>query len=107
MSKTRTNLLTFGYSGLLGDQFVLKQYKHMSVLSKKPTFKKNGWTDKQKHARVRFGIASLRASRLSKIPAVRQIYEKKIKPGQNILNLILQDVLSDNIKSVLSGINID
>jgi hypothetical protein len=92
MAKSRSNVITHGFSGKLGNQIVLKNYGSITVISKMPVFIKP-WSEKQKECRRNFGMAAREAARLSKEPEIRERYIGKLKPRQSILNLVLKEKL--------------
>jgi len=92
MSKSSTNIITHGYSGKVGDQFVMKNYGGITVIAMKPTFTKP-WSEKQKACRRNFGRAAHAAALELSKPETRERYAKQLKPRQNILNLVVSDKL--------------
>jgi hypothetical protein len=105
LSKSTKNVLTKGYSGKFGKDFVLKDYGVFSVLAKKPVFHKP-WSEKQKEHRKKFARAARSARALSNNPEIRREYEPYLEPGTNIFNLILKDVyLGKEVRGYLKMLN--
>ena len=94
MSRSTTNIITKGYHGKVGDQFIIKSYGGMTVLSAIPTFTKP-WSEKQIANRRKFGRAVKAAAALAKQPEIQEKYANKLKPRQNILNLMVSEKLKE------------
>jgi len=93
MAKSKTNILTHGFSGKVGDQFVIKNYSGISVIARKPTFTKP-WSEKQIANRRRFARAARSAAILARQPETSEKYADKLKPRQSITNLIISEKLN-------------
>ena len=94
MSKSSTNIITHGHSGKVGDQFVLKHYGGITVIAKKPTFTKP-WSPAQIANRKKFGKAARAAAAIGKKPEFQEKYSNKLKPRQNVLNLVVGEKLRE------------
>lgn len=92
MANTKINMITHGYRGKVGDHFIIKKYGNISVISAIPVFTKP-WSEKQIENRKKFGRAAKAAAVLAKKPEIREKYEGKLKPRQNILNLVVSEKL--------------
>ena len=92
MTNTKFNMITHGYRGKVGDQFIIKKYGDISVISAIPTFTKP-WSEKQIANRKKFGQAAHAAAIEAKKPEILEKYSGKLKPRQNILNLVLSEKL--------------
>jgi len=98
MANTKFNMITHGYRGKVGDQFIIKKYGDISVISAIPTFT-NPWSEKQIANRKKFGKAAKSAAALARQPEIREKYAGKLKPRQNILNLVLSEKLKQSGES--------
>jgi len=92
MANTKFNLITQGYRGKVGDQFIFKKYGNISVISAMPVFTKP-WSEKQIANRKKFGQAAHAAAIEAKKPETLEKYADKLNPRQNVLNLVLSEKL--------------
>ena len=81
---------------MIGKDGVSRADTDISVISAIPVFTKL-WSEKQIENRKKFGKAARSAAALAKKPEIREKYVAKLKPRQNILNL----VVSEKLKSIV------
>jgi len=91
MAVSKTNVLTQGLSGALGKQIVFKHYKDKTVIAAYPTFTKP-WSKAQQEHRLNMSEAFRAAATIMNAPGFDPaVYSRKLKPGQNIRNLIVRE----------------
>lgn len=95
MAISKTNLLTHGFSGKLGEDFVLKNYSGKSVLSKRPDFSNITWSGKQVNSRQVAKMASKRAAKMAKDPKIRKEYIRKYGSGKTVFCLIFGELVKE------------
>ena len=92
MATSDSNMLTFGYSGKIGNM-ILRHFGGRSVLSKAPDFENVKWSKAQKANRKRFSQAMQWARKAMNDPELREFYKKKAKRNQTAWNAAVSDFM--------------
>ena len=95
MPVSRTNLLTQGYHGKLGNQLVLWYFGGRSVMSNVADYSKRDWSTLQRSNRMKFREAVRWAKYSLKDEKIRRHYKKRAKGGQNAYNIAIADYMKN------------
>lgn len=93
MAKAGMNLLLQQFSGRLGKQFVVKQYKNKIVLTAYPQVKKKKPTELSLIYRKRFTEAVKYTRSILANPELKASYEAKLEPGQRVCDYAMREYL--------------
>lgn len=93
MARIRSNILTKGLSGQIGQQVVFKQYGKKTVVSRYPDMSKVKPSKLQKKGRNRFAEAVVYAQAINNDPVKKASYAKKVKKGHTVFNFAMQEYL--------------
>ena len=94
MAKSKTNIITHGYHGKVGDQFVLRSQGSKSVIAAKPDRSNVVLTQAQKDQCRRFTGAVQYAKNALLDPNLKQIYESRATKDKTAFNIAVSDFLS-------------
>ena len=94
MAKTRTNMITKGYHGKVGDQFVLRRRGNKSVLGALPDMENVKSTTAQVDQRKRFTGAVAYAKNALQDPNLKQVYETRATKEKTAFNIAVADFLT-------------
>jgi len=92
MAISKSNIIVHSLKGMLGKEIVFKFVNGKTIISSKPDFSRVKWSKKQKDHRERFAGAARKARKMAADPATRKKYQKKLKPGQTVYNVILKEL---------------
>ncbi len=95
MSVSRTNLLTQGFHGKIGNQLVLRYFGGRSVMSNVADYSKRKWSILQRSNRMKFREAVCWAKNRLKDEKILRHYRKRAKGGQNAYNVAIADYLKN------------
>ncbi|MCX6269120.1 MAG: hypothetical protein NTW16_17500 [Bacteroidetes bacterium] len=90
---TLSNYLTKSYSGIFGNQVILKNRKGKTVMIIPGPGKRQKPSEKQTAWRRKFRIASCHATTILKDPEILAAYRAKARKGHTAYNLALKDCL--------------
>lgn len=93
MARIRSNIITKGLSGQIGQQIVFKQYGKKTVVSRFPDMSKIKPSKLQKKERSRFAEAVVYAQSINNDPVKKAVYSKKVKKGQSVFNFAIKEFL--------------
>jgi hypothetical protein len=93
MARIRSNILTKGLSGQIGQQVVFKQYGKKTVVSRYPDMSNIKPSKLQKKGRNRFAEAVAYAQSINNDPVKKASYTKKVKKGHTVFNFAIQEFL--------------
>jgi hypothetical protein len=102
MAHSRTNLITLGFSGKLGNQVIFRNINGQTVMSNFPGRKHKKAVGKQVETCHRFREASQYAKAVLKNPEMLAAYRAKAKTGQTAYNVAVADYLTS---PVVTGID--
>ncbi|CAF3935589.1 unnamed protein product [Rotaria sp. Silwood1] len=89
INKNKNNLLS-GFSGKIGKDFVIKQYKEKTVVSKFPDMSNVVPTKKQKKYQTKFAKAVAFAQNINNTPALKAEWQLKTPEGKTVFNTALK-----------------
>ena len=93
------NSLTAGISGHIGKQFVIKQYKNRTVITKFPDMSNIKPSKDQKKKRSRFAEAVAHAQKILRDPKLRAEHEKEYrKRGRTLYHHLMKKFLANDKK---------
>ena len=95
MSVSRTNILTQGYHGKLGNQLVLRYFGGRSVMSNVADYSNRVWSQPQISNRYKFREAVRWAKYRLKDEKILRHYRKRAKGGQNAYNAAIADYMKN------------
>jgi hypothetical protein len=93
MAISKSNSIVHSLSGMFGKEIVFRYVNGKTIVSSPPDFSNVTWSEKQKDHRARFREAALKAKTLAADPEIRKKYEKKLKPGYTVYNVILKELM--------------
>lgn len=93
MAKGNGNLLLQNFSGQLGKQFVVKQYKNKIVISAYPNIKKKKPTALASLYQSRFNDAVKYTRTILQNPELKAEYAAKLEPGQRVCDYLMSAYL--------------
>ena len=92
MARNRNNILARGFSGMLGDQFVLRIKNGVTFLANRPTIDPDrSFTEEQLARQENFKAAVEYARKSMENPVTKAMYEAAAKDGQSAYNMALTD----------------
>lgn len=94
MAKSKTNIITHGYHGKVGDQFVLRSQGSKSIIAAKPDRENVVLSQAQKDQCRRFSGAVQYAKNAILDPNLKQIYESRVTKDKSAFNIAVGDFLS-------------
>jgi hypothetical protein len=94
MAKSKTNIITKGYHGKVGDQFVLKNHGSNSVIAAKPDRANVVLSQAQKDQCRRFTGAVHYAKNALLDPVLKPVYEARATKEKTAFNLAVGDFLT-------------
>ena len=103
MAQSKTNLITLGLSGKLGNTLIFSQRYGKTIVSVSPSYKPEQ-SEKQKAQRLKFQAAMAYAKAALQNPETKAVYTAAAKEGQNALNVAVADMMH---APVIHEINLD
>ncbi len=94
MAISKSNIILHSLSGMVGKELVFRTVRGKTVVSARPDFTNTTWSPKQEEHRKRFREAAKEAKRMAADPAIRKKYQKKLKPGFTVYNIILKELMA-------------
>lgn len=91
MAKSKSNVITHGLSGLIGDLLVFRQRANKTVVADRPKPLSKEPSAAQLHIRQRFRKAVLYARTAISDAALKEAYRSVSKPGQSAFNIAFRD----------------
>jgi len=96
MARSASNLILRGFSGALGEDLIVKQYKDKVVISKKPEFSKHQKKSVfQKQKNIAFAEAVKYAKSIIRDPKKKAARQKKLAPGKLVYHAAIQEYLKN------------
>lgn len=96
MINSKYNIITRGYSGVVGKQVVLRQRGEKNILTARPRRRAetpDTINAKQQATRERFAKAIVYAKKCMENPSVMEAYAKVIRGNQNAFNVAMKDAM--------------
>jgi hypothetical protein len=94
MGNSKTNLLTAGFKGKVGNQFVLRRRNGTSIMAARPNTDNLVPTPAQLEVRQKFSAASSYAKKILLVPEYKEAYQAKAGPGQSAYTMAIADYFS-------------
>ena len=91
MARLAANSPLKNLKGQLGKQLVFKQYGNKTVVTAYPDMSRVKPSKLQKVYRHKFRDAVMYAKKISRDPALKKEYMKKIKPGESVYHFALKE----------------
>jgi hypothetical protein len=95
MAISKTNIVTKGYHGMVGGEFVFRRFHGNVIIQACPDFSNVTWSPKQIAHRQLVKKASAMAKAMAGDPSIRVEYETKLQPGQTVYNVLFGKVLRE------------
>lgn len=95
MATVKSNIVTEGLSGKLGDQIVFSQRGGKTIMSVKAVQSEGVPTEAQQQQRSKFGQANRYAREVMKNVPLKEAYEQQTKGGQSAFNVAMADYLNE------------
>lgn len=95
MARVISSLLP-GISGAVGKQFVFKQYKGKTIVTKYPDMTNIKPSERQKERQKVFKEAVAYAKAVNRDPEKKAFYQTKLKPGETVYRYALKEYLKIN-----------
>jgi hypothetical protein len=97
MAHSKTNLITLGFSGKLGNQVIFRNVNGQSIMQNFPSRRHKKAVGKQVETCQRFREASRYAKTVLKNPEMLAAYRAKAKKGQTAYNVAVADYLTSPV----------
>ncbi len=94
MAYVKKNIVTEGFSGMLGDSIVFRNRGGKTIVAIRPDTTGRESTEAQKNHQRRFRRAAQYAKGATRNEATRGLYAARTKPGQSAYNVVLADFMT-------------
>ena len=94
MAHVKSNIVTEGFSGKLGNRIVFRQRGGKTIVAVKPTPTDREPSEAQKNQHRKFREGSRYAKQAIQDPTMRTAYEQRAKDGQTAYNVAMADYLN-------------
>lgn len=96
MAISKKNVLLKFFSGHIGKQIVIKNYKNKMVMSRYPDMSNAGKSEKQGKARELFKKAQAYASAIISDPEKKAAYQKSLEEGKSLYHSLISEYMKSN-----------
>lgn len=99
MARLKKNSVFNALSGTIGKEIVFKQYADKVVVSKYPDMDNIEASERQKLQRNKMKEAQAHWLTIKRDPALRQVYEKSLSPGESLYRKVIREFMKATITS--------